>query len=92
MNGEDDKSDRLEAIYGTIEIDITSLNREDVLIVLGQMPNERYRELIRLRYLEQKTNEETAAELGMTMDNYYNKHKLAKEQYERIARKEEHHV
>ena len=92
MNGEDDKSDRLEAIYGTIEIDITSLNREDVLIVLGQMPNERYRELIRLRYLEQRTNEETAAELGMTMDNYYNKHKLAKEQYERIARKEEHHV
>ena len=52
------------------------------------MPNKRYAELIRLKYLELKTNEETAIALGMTMDNYYNKHKLAKEQYERIFRKE----
>ena len=44
-----------------------------------------------MRYLEQKTNEETAEALGMTMDNYYNKHKLAKEQYERVWRKEAHH-
>lgn len=92
LDGEDAMSDRLEAIYGTIDLDLTNINREDVLVVLGQMPNERYRELIRLRYLEQKTNEETAIELGMTMENFYNKHKLAKEQYERVAGKEEHHV
>ena len=55
------------------------------------MPNKRYRNIIRLRYLEQKTNEETAEALGMTMDNYYNKHKLAKAQYEKVCRKEERH-
>ena len=84
----DDDSDRDDAIYGSIEIDFSNLNRQDALIILNQMPNKRYSELIRLRYLELKTNEETAKALGMTMDNYYNKHKLAKEQYERIFRKE----
>ena len=88
----DDDSDRDDAIYGSIEIDFTNLNRQDALIILNQMPNKRYSELIRLRYLELKTNEETAKALGMTMDNYYNKHKLAKEQYERIFRKEVGHV
>ena len=52
------------------------------------MPNSRYRELIRYRYVEEKTNEETAELLGMSMDNYYNKHRLAKEQLKRILRKE----
>ena len=88
----DDDSDRDDAIYGSIEIDFTNLNRQDALIILKQMPNKRYSELIRLRYLELKSNEETANALGMTMDNYYNKHKLAKEQYERIFRKEVRHA
>lgn len=88
----DDDGDSNDAIYGSIEIDFTNLNRQDALIILKQMPNKRYSELIRLRYLEQKTNEETAKALGMTMDNYYNKHKLAKEQYERIFRKEVRHA
>lgn len=88
----DDDGDRDDVIYGSIEIDFTNLNRQDALIILNQMPNKRYSELIRLRYLELKTNEETAKALGMTMDNYYNKHKLAKEQYERIFRKEVHHA
>ena len=88
----DDDSDRDDAIYGSIEIDFTNLNRQDALIILNQMPNKRYSELIRLRYLELKTNEETAKALGMTMDNYYNKHKLAKQQYERIFRKEVRHA
>ena len=34
------------------------------------------------------SNEETAETLGMSMDNYYNKHKLAKEQFAKILRKE----
>ena len=88
----DDDSDRDDAIYGSIEIDFSNLNRQDALIILKQMPNRRYSELIRLRYLELKTNEETAKALGMTIDNYYNKHKLAKEQYERIYRKEVRHA
>lgn len=89
---QEDESDRNDAIYGSIEIDFSNLNRQDALAILNQMPNKRYRELIRLRYLESKTNEETAYALGMTMDNYYNKHRLAKEQYERIFRKEAHHA
>lgn len=88
----DDTSDRNDAIYGSIDIDFTNLNHQDALIILKQMPNKRYSELIRLRYLEYKTNEETAKALGMTMDNYYNKHKLAKEQYEQISRKEARHA
>ena len=84
--------DRTDSIYGSIEIDFSNLNRQDALAIIRQMPNKRYSELIRLRYLELKTNEETAKELGMSMENYYNKHKLAKEQYERIFRKEVGHA
>lgn len=91
INDSDKDDDRKDSFYGSIEIDFTNLNRQDALIVIKQMPNKRYSELIRLRYLELKTNEETAKELGMSMENYYNKHKLAKEQYERIFRKEEQH-
>lgn len=89
---EDMGNDRLDAIYGSEDIDFSNLNYQDALIVLRQMPNKRYSDLIRLRYLEQKTNEETAEALGMTMDNYYNKHKLAKAQYEKVCRKEVKHV
>lgn len=53
------------------------MNRIDVEAILNLMPDKRYSTLIRLRYLEQKTNEETAGALGMSMDNYYHKHKLA---------------
>lgn len=88
----EDESDRTDSIYGSIEIDFSNLNRQDALTIIKQMPNKRYSELIRLRYLELKTNEETAKELGMSMENYYNKHKLAKEQYEQIFRKEVGHA
>ncbi|MBP3548392.1 MAG: sigma-70 family RNA polymerase sigma factor [Alistipes sp.] len=67
---------------------IESLNRHDVEVMLGLMTNDRYRELIRLRYVEEKSNEETAEILGMSMDNFYNKHKLAKEQFAKVLRKE----
>ena len=69
-------------------IDIKSLNQTDVNTMLGQMRNKRYRDLICYRYVEEKTNEETAELLGMSMDNYYNKHKLAKEQFTNILKKE----
>ena len=84
----EDDGGRDEEKFGSIEIDFNNLNREDALAILKRMPNKRYSEIIRLRYLEMLTNEETANELGMTMDNYYNKHKLAKAQYIRIQRKE----
>ena len=85
----EDDSGRDEEKFGSIEIDFNNLNREDALAILKRMPNKRYSEIIRLRYLELLTNEETAKTLGMTMENYYNKHKLAKAQYIRIHRKEE---
>lgn len=88
---DDDTGDRSDSIYGSLEIDFSNINRQDAQVIIKQMPNKRYGELIRLRYLELKTNEETAKELGMSMENYYNKHKLAKEQYERIFRKEVDH-
>lgn len=85
---EDDDSDSLLEKCGSNELDFSNMNRSDVETIINLMPNKRYGGIIRLRYLEHKTNEETAAELGMTMDNYYNKHKLAKEQFIKILRKE----
>lgn len=81
-------NDRQDARYGFEEPDFSYINRNDVLTVLRLMPNQRYSALIRLRYLEEYSNEETAAALGMSMDNYYNKHKLAKAQYELVLKKE----
>ena len=82
--------DRHDQRYGFVEIDLSGLNLHDVHMVLEMMPNRRYSTLIRLRYLEELSNEETAEAMGMSMDNYYNKHKLAKQQYEQIWRKEVH--
>ncbi len=84
----DQPSDRTTAESESIEVDFSAINHEDIMKILALMPNARYRELIRLRYLEGYSNEETAQQLGMTMDNYYNKHKLAKEQYVKVYRKE----
>ena len=84
----EDDGGRDEEKFGSIEIDFNNLNREDALVILKRMPNKRYSGISRLRDLERLTNEETAKTLGMTMDNYYNKHKLAKAQYIRIHRKE----
>lgn len=72
-------------------IDISQLNVADVECIINMMPNKRYAQIIRLRYLQQMSNEETAEALGLSIDNYYNKHKLAKAQYVRTLRKEESH-
>ena len=60
----------------------------DIETVFNSMPCKRYSQLIRLRYIKNMTNEETAIAMAMSMENYYNRHKLAKAQYERCARKE----
>lgn len=73
-------------------IDFSGMNRSDVDVLLSMMPNIRYRNIIRLLYLEQKTHKETAEALGMTMDNYYNKRILAEKQYMQVCRKEEANV
>ena len=68
--------------------DITSMDREDIKTILENMPNQRYRKLIYIRYLEGKSNEDTAKFLGIHMDNYYNVHKRAKEQFTGILKRE----
>ena len=69
-------------------IDFSGMNRADVEALLSMMPNTRYRNIIRLLYLEQKTHREVAEALGMSMDNYYNKRILAEKQYKQVCRKE----
>ncbi len=64
------------------------LDMEDVQKALSMMPNQRYRKLIEYRYVDEKTNEETALLLEMSMANYYNCHKRAKAQYCEVLRKE----
>ena len=89
FNGE---GDSFERITDSVEIEINNLCMEDdkktVQRILSQMPNARYRRLIELRYLQDKTNEETTELLSMAMPNYYNKHKLAKAQLYVALRKE----
>lgn len=80
--------DRNDVEFDSIEIDSCNLNKEDVMMILQKMSNERYRELIIHRYLEDKTNEETAMILNISMANYYNSHKRAKEQFCEALRKE----
>ena len=73
-------------------IDFSGMNYADVEALLSMMPNIRYRNIIRLLYLEQKTHKEVAEALGMSMDNYYNKRILAEKQYKHVCRKEEANV
>lgn len=81
-------SDRFNPAEDSLDLDFSAIYSSDVKRVLEMMPNTRYSRLIELRYVEEKTNEETAMALEMTMDNYYNKHKLAKAQFCNILKKE----
>lgn len=85
----DDEGVRLDAASGSICLDESALHGRDADTILRLMPNRRYSMLMRLRYVDGRTNEETAQALGMNMNTYYNKHKLAKEQFVRILRMEE---
>lgn len=66
----------------------SKLDMDDVYKILSMMPNQRYRKLIKYRYVDEKSNEETALLLEMSMANYYNCHKRAKAQYCEVLRKE----
>ena len=92
---EDDDSselhDRLIDTNDSCDIDLSNMNHEDVETILGLMPNKRYAELIRLRYLDMMTNEETAKAMDISMDVYYNVHNRAKSQYVRVCKEEEYY-
>lgn len=78
---ESSDDDRILPSEPSILTDMGTLNRNDVEAIISMMPTKRYQDLIRYRYLDELDNEETAKKMGMTMDNYYNKHRAAKLQY-----------
>lgn len=82
---DDDRN--LFEIY-SLELDFNTLNMEDVRRILNMISDERYRRLIEYRYLDEKSNEETAMLLSLTMANYYNVHLRAKAQFCCALRKE----
>lgn len=83
-----DIGDRNEGQKHSLFETISIMEMYDVEKLIGMMPNERYRNIIRLRYLEGYSNEETAEKLGMEMSNFYNKHLLAKAQYLAVYKQE----
>lgn len=85
----DDGGVRIEKLSASIRIEEFSLENYDAEMILQLMPNRRYSQLIRLRYFQGHTNEETAQLMGMNMNTFYNKHKMAREQFIKVLRKEE---
>lgn len=82
------QSDRFNQLAASMYIEESIMSRNDLEAILGLMPNKRYSMIIRLRYLEGLSNEETASALQMSMDNYYNKHMRAKKQFNETINKE----
>lgn len=82
------QSDRFDQFAASMYVEEPIMSRDDIDAILGLMPNKRYSMIIRLRYLEGMSNEETATALQMNMDNYYNKHMRAKKQFNEIINKE----
>ena len=72
----------------SIDIDFSSLNMEDVMKILDMMPNECYKKLLIHKYLEERTNKETAKLLNLSMPNFYNTHLRAKAQFCSALQKE----
>ena len=87
-NDSDVNSDRNILQEESLSQSTQNFNVADVYKILSMMPNQRYAKLIEYRYIDEKSNEETAVLLGMNMANYYNCHKRAKAQYCAILRKE----
>lgn len=85
---ENNRSDRLEQYSASMYAEEHIMCREDLEALLSLMPNKRYALIIKLRYFEGLSNEDTATALQMSMDNFYNKHMRAKKQFNEILKKE----
>lgn len=81
--------DRFSQYASSISEEGGSMASHDLEAILEMMPNKRYSRLIRLLYVEGFTKEETAAELELSMANFYNLHLRAKNQFNEIIKKEE---
>lgn len=84
----DVSSDRFDLYAASMYEEEPAMSRDDLEAILSMMPNKRYSMIIRLRYVDGMSNEETAAALQMSMDNFYNKHMRAKKQFNEILKKE----
>lgn len=82
------QSDRFSQYASSMYTEEPLMHCDDLETILSMMPNKRYSMIIRLRYLEGMSNEETAISLGMSLDNFYNKHMRAKKQFNDIIKKE----
>ena len=82
------RDDRKNWENDNIDVDFSSLNMEDVMKILDMMPNECYKKLLIHRYLEERTNKETARLLNLSMANFYNTHLRAKAQFCSVLQKE----
>lgn len=82
------QSDRFDRFAASVYVEEPTMCTEDLDVLLNMMPNKRYSMILRLRYLEGLSNEETAEVLQMSMDNFYNKHMRAKKQFSEILNKE----
>lgn len=82
------RSDRLEQYSASMYAEEHIMCREDLEALLALMPNKRYALIMKLRYFEGLSNEDTATALQMSMDNFYNKHMRAKKQFNEILKKE----
>lgn len=82
------QGDRFNQYVASMYVEDSIMSKDDLEAILSLMPNKRYSMIIRLRYLEGMTNEETASALQMSMDNFYNKHMRAKKQFNEIINKE----
>ena len=87
-NNNDVADDRNDMCDDSLTANTRKLDMDDVQKILSMMPSQRYRKLIEYRYVDEKSNEETALLLEMSMANYYNCHKRAKAQYCEVLRKE----
>lgn len=83
-----DSGDRNQLSDESLMETVGSFDGDDLRNILASMPNGRYRKLMEYRYVDELSNEETAGKLGLTMANYYNIHKRAKEQFCARLRKE----
>ena len=87
---DDNSGDRFDLYASSMYEEQSPAATSDAETILCLMPNRRYSMLIRLRYIDGRTNEETAAALGMKMDTYYAKHLRAKKQFYDTMKREAH--
>lgn len=85
---ENNRSDRLDRYAASMYTEEHIMCREDLEALLALMPNKRYALIMKLRYFEGLSNEDTAVALQMSMDNFYNKHMRAKKQFNELLKKE----